>query len=100
MPLQNRFSREQLIRILDQSLVYECACPEQVCRQMLALSELFDYQMGCIERHDIDTQVHQAIAEGTRISYAAMEACLSEVLALEGWDKETLTRPVGLGRPN
>ena len=100
MPLQQRYSREQLIRIVNQSLVYECACPAQVCRQLLALSELFDYQMGCIERQDTDKQVHQAIAEGTRISYAAMETCLSEVLALEGWDPETLTRPAGLGRPN
>lgn len=96
MQLQQQFSRQQLLRILDQSLVYECACPAQVCRQMLALAELFQYQKDCVDRDDTDARVHRAIAEATRASYAAMEGCLSDVLDLEGWDRDTLTLPGGL----
>ncbi|GAB5500380.1 MAG: hypothetical protein PsegKO_26910 [Pseudohongiellaceae bacterium] len=96
MQLQQQFSRQQLLRILDQSLVYECACPAQVCRQMLALAELFQYQKNCADRDDTDTRVHQVIAEATRESYAAMESCLGEVLDMEGWDRDTLTLPGGL----
>lgn len=96
MPLQQQFSHEQLLRILDQSLVYECACPAQVCRQLLALAELYQYQLQCADRNDTDRRVHQAIAEGTRLAYAAMECCLGEVLDLEGWDRDTLTLPASL----
>ncbi|MEN3373731.1 hypothetical protein [Dechloromonas sp. ZS-1] len=42
--------------------------------------------------------VHQRIAAAAIDAHARMEACLDEVLDLEGWDRVTLRMPEGLRR--
>lgn len=96
MILQKRFEDNQLTRILDQALVFQCACPAQVCRTLIGLRELFDYQLNCGNRTETDRKVHEAIAVSTAASHAGMEACLSHILELEGWDMTTLTMPAEL----
>lgn len=96
MSLHKHFEDHQLTRILDQSLLYQCACPAQVCRTLLNLRELHAYQMDCRDRSETDRQVHEAIALSASRTHAEMENCLKHILALEGWDLETLTMPQAL----
>lgn len=37
--------------------------------------------------------MHESIATGAVISHAALEACLQEILELEGWDPILLNLP-------
>jgi hypothetical protein len=45
---------------------------------------------------DVQTQVHQRIAEVTKQAHQLMEQCLDEILDLEGWDKTKLEMPAGI----
>lgn len=76
--------------------MYQCACPAQVCRAIFELRELYDYQRRCGEDTANDRAVHESIALATARSHEAMEACLAEVLKLEGWDLATLQMPEAL----
>ncbi len=93
MPLQPNFTDNQITHILDQALVYQCACPAQVCRTILGLKELYDYQMACIDRTETDRAVHQAIAFSAADAHAIMERCLKQILKIEGWDMDSLKMP-------
>lgn len=94
--LEHRFSREDLLRIIEQAAIYECACPAQVCKQIQGLRALYEYQARCLEQSETDRQVHQTIAAAARQAHALMEACLDDILRLEGWDRATLTMPASL----
>lgn len=91
--MNETYSALQLSTIIDRSLVYQCACPAQVCRTLLELRDLFDYQIHCRDLSTTDRDVHAAIAKATASAHAEMERCLDEVLRLEGWNRETLELP-------
>jgi hypothetical protein len=94
--LSQVYSNQQLQHILEEAMIYMCACPAQVARELLDLRELFAYQTQCISDTSLMKAVHQRIAESTRKAHAEMEQCLKEVLQMEGWDPETLSMPAGL----
>lgn len=94
--METRFAGQQLAHIIDQALIYQCACPAQVCQALIGLRDLYAYQQGCIESTDTDRAVHERIAAASRDSHALMEDCLQDVLVLEGWDMDTLTMPDNL----
>ena len=91
--MKEQFDPSQISRIIDQSLVYQCACPAQVCRAIFELRELYRFQIACINDSHNDVQVHRAIAETAEKSHALMEECLTRVLEIEGWDRVTLEMP-------
>lgn len=95
--MRQRFSAAELEKILDQSAIYMCACPAQVCREILNLRELWSYQAGCRERPG-NQDIHDLIAAATERAHDGLEECLAEILAREGWDRATLTMPPGLRR--
>jgi hypothetical protein len=86
----------QISKIIDQALLYQCACPAQVCRAIFELRELYDYQMTCVLDAQSNDLVHTTIAKTTVKTHAMMEECLTEVLKIEGWDLNTLTMPDAL----
>ena len=94
--MHKQFDTLQISKIIDQALVYQCACPAQVCRAIFDLRELHDYQMGCVKDPETHDLVHTTIAETAAKTHAMMEACLTEVLKIEGWDLSTLTMPDAL----
>jgi len=94
--LTQRYSTQQLEHILEEAVIYMCACPAQVAKQLIRLRELFAYQYKCISGSSLMEDVHTRIAESTRLAHAEMEQCLSEVLQMEGWDPLTLSMPAGL----
>lgn len=96
MPLTQEYSDSQLHRIINAGLVYTCACPAQVARQLLELRRLHDYQTGCLEQSSSSDEVHALIEKSVAACHAELERCLTRVLDIEGWDKTTLEMPAGL----
>ncbi len=90
------YSDAELEQIVEEAMLYMCACPGQVASEIRRLRELIAYQQSCGQQPDNASAVHQCIARHAMQSHAVMEACLSEVLALEGWDRQTLRMPEGL----
>ena len=83
-------------KVIDQALVYQCACPAQVCRAIFELRELHEYQMNCANDSVNDELVHMTIAQATERAHELMEDCLTSILDIEGWDKTALTMPEAL----
>lgn len=98
MKLETRFSNVQLQRINVQAILYLCSCPSQVGVQIDSLRKLFDYQANCSDRSrsELQTKVHERIAAASQQAHRIMEDCLKDVLAMEGWDPETLEMPADL----
>ncbi len=94
--MEMRFSNEVITKILDQSMIYQCACPAQVCRSINELRSLFAYQAGCLNLTDTDKAVHQRIVEAVKSGHAEMEKCLEDILRIEGWDMNTYQMPEAL----
>lgn len=94
--MKEQFSPNQISKVIDQALVYQCACPAQVCRTIFELRELHEYQMNCANDTANDIKVHGAIARAAEQAHELMENCLREILAIEGWDTQTLAMPDSL----
>lgn len=94
--MKMQYSNEIITSILEQSLIYQCACPAQVCKNINEQRTLYAYQLNCINTTDTDRAVHQCIADAVMQSHAIMEACLEAVLRLEGWDTTTYEMPDNL----
>lgn len=95
--LTQRFSDQQLQTIIEQAMIYMCACPAQVAEQILRLRGLFAYQQQCMGTGGAtEVTVHQAIADATEKAHTELENCLHHVLDLEGWDRTTMLMPSGL----
>ena len=94
--MQERFNTLQISKVIDPALLYQCACPAQVCRAIFELRELHECQFNCANDTANDRIVHETIAAATAWSHELMEECLAKILALEGWDLAMLTMPSSL----
>ena len=88
-----KYNSAQISKVIDQALVYQCACPAQVCRAIFELRELYEYQMNCASDSVNDDLVHKTIAAATEKSHEMMEECLKKILEIEGWDQNTFVMP-------
>jgi hypothetical protein len=96
MQYEERFSDSQLGKIIEEGMIYMCACPAQVAEAMRKLRELHRYQQQCLTQPTNDAMVHKAIAESTVQAHALLQDCLDHVLTLEKWDRATLQMPDNL----
>lgn len=94
--MKEQFNPQQISKVIDQALIYQCACPAQVCSTIFELRELYEYQMNCANDTKNDHLVHSTIAEATEKAHHLMEECLRKVLEIEGWDTESLIMPSAL----
>jgi hypothetical protein len=94
--MESQFSDQQLSHIIDQSLIYQCACPAQVAKHLIGLRDLYEYQQNCLNQTETDKAVHQRIASDAQRAHIALEECLHQVLLLEEWDMTTLAMPASL----
>lgn len=90
------FSNEQLSFIRDQAMIYQCACPAQVCVTVDKIRELDEIQKKCLDASDVDKAVHERIRESAIKCHGEMERCLEDILRIEGWDMESLEMPDNL----
>lgn len=94
--LKKTFNDEMLERIIEASLIYMCACPAQVAREILDMRQLYAYQQNCLSNSPLNSKVHELIAETVSVNHERMELTLDSILTLENWDRETLQMPEGL----
>ncbi len=94
--MEKKFDDETLVRIIDASVIYICACPAQVARAILDMRKLYLYQQDCLSNNPVNDEVHKLIAETLRKNHAAMEETLDQILTIENWDRETMAMPEGL----
>lgn len=93
-----RFSDEDLVKIIDEGMIYMCACPAQLAEALRKVRQLYRYQTACLIDPKNDASVHNAIAESAAIAHQQLEDCMERVLDMEKWDRATLTMPSGLRR--
>lgn len=74
-------------------VIYQCACPAQVCVAICEIRDLHTFQVKCLDETETDKAIHMRIKEAAEESHLALEKCLTDVLNLEGWDLKTLTMP-------
>jgi len=94
--MDKKYSDEELLRIVDQAMVYQCACPAQVASLMRESRKVHNYQQKCLNLTGTDEKVHQRISADVEQAHELLEGCLDAVLKLEGWDMTTLTMPADL----
>ena len=94
--MKEQFNATQISKVIDQALVYQCACPAQVCKAIFELRELFDYQMNCASDTKNDILVHKTIAAAAEVSHEIMEECLKKILQIEGWNQADFLMPAYL----
>ena len=94
--MKEQFNPAQISKVIDQALVYQCACPAQVCRAIFELRELHEYQINCASDSFNDELVHKTIAAAAERAHEQMEECLKKILDIEGWDQSTFAMPEAL----
>ena len=94
--MKEQFNPLQISKVIDQALIYQCACPAQVCSTIFELRELYEYQMNCANDSENDQLVHATIAEATEKAHQLMEDCLRKILEIEGWDTDAMIMPSAL----
>ena len=93
MTYTERFSDTELEKIIEEGLIYICACPAQVADTTRKVRELYRYQIGCLSEPKNDSRVHTAIARTAALVHAQLEECMDSILLIEQWDRDTLTMP-------
>lgn len=95
-PYEERYTDSDLVSIIEQGLIYMCACPAQVAEALLKIRALHKYQQTCLSNMENDSAVHATIAKSTVQSHHIMQDCLDTIIALEKWDRDTLKMPENL----
>lgn len=93
MDYEERFSDAELEKIVEEGLIYMCACPAQVAEAIRKIRDLHRYQSYYLNDADNDSEVHQAIAVSSARVHAELQDCMEKILVLEKWDRATLTMP-------
>ena len=96
MVYQERFSDDDLVKIIEEGLIYMCACPAQVAETLRGVRNLYRYQIKCLANPKNESKVHTAIAEAAIVTHAQLEDCMEKILELEKWDRTTLKMPPNL----
>lgn len=94
--MSSHFDNLQVQGIIEEAMLYMCACPAQVGTEILRLRELYNYQQACISKGTVMASVHSKIADAAKQAHDVLEACLFQVLEMEGWDMNSLKMPEGL----
>ena len=96
MEYEERYTDAELSRVMEQALIYMCACPAQVAESVRKLRGLYRYQLQCLTNLQNSNAVHEQIAQSTIQSHSIMQDCLDKIIELEEWDRTTLEMPAGL----
>ena len=96
MDYQERYTTAELQSIIEQGMIYMCACPAQVADGVRKLRDIYRYQTKCLENPQNDSVVHAAIARRVAEAHDTLQVCLDEVIVLEKWDRATLEMPAYL----
>lgn len=97
MDYTETFSDRELEQIIDEGMVYMCACPALVADSLRKVRELYRYQLNCLSDGNNVARGAPDHRPGRALRYScALNECLEKVLEIEQWDRATLTMPEGL----
>ena len=96
--MKKRYSDKQLTFIRKQAMIYQCACPAQICESIENIRMLYKMQESCLDINDIDKSVHECIKETAEKTHDELEQCLATILQIEGWDMNSLIMPAHLSK--
>jgi hypothetical protein len=96
MVYQERFSDNDLGKIIEEGMIYMCACPAQVAENVRKVRNLYRYQINCLENPNNDSFVDTTIAKTAIIAHSQLEECMAKILEHEKWDQTTLEMPANL----
>ena len=96
MDYQERFSDNDLAKIVNEGMVSMCACPAQVAASLRTLRNLYLYQMNCLEQPGNESLVHTTIAQAAIVTHSLLEDCMEKILEIEKWDRASLQMPPNL----
>jgi hypothetical protein len=96
MDYEERYSDADLQHIVNEGLIYMCACPAQVADAIRKIRELYRYQDHCLKDPGNAAEVHRTIAQSAILAHSQLQDCLDQVLVLEQWDRSTLNMPANL----
>ena len=96
MIYEERFTDAELNSVIEQGMIYMCACPAQVADCLRTLRELLRDPNQCSENPHNDYEVHTAIARRVSAAHETMQRCLDEIVELEKWDRTTMLMPEDL----
>ena len=96
MVYEERFTDDELAKIISEGLIYMCACPAQVADTIRKVRDLHRYQMNCLKNPENDHTVHRTIAATAAVTHSQLQDCMDEILILEKWDRQTLQMPADL----
>lgn len=96
MVYEERFHDDDLAKIIEEGLIYMCACPAQVAESLRNVRSLYRYQLNCLESPKNESIVHTTIANAAIVAHAQLEDCMDKILDLEKWDRTTLQMPANL----
>ncbi len=95
-PYEEKFSDAEIGKVLEQAMVYMCACPAQVAATLRTVRELHRYQERCQALSGKNKAVHAEIEMAAAQAHSVLQACLQKIMDIEGWDRSTLQMPEGL----
>lgn len=90
------FTDAEIGKVLEQAMIYMCACPAQVAASLRTVRELHRYQERCMQSPKSDRGVHGEIEKAATQAHTLLQDCLLKIIELEGWDRQTLEMPEGL----
>jgi hypothetical protein len=93
MEYLERFTDTEIEKIVDEGLIYMCACPAQVADSLRKVRNMYRYQLRCLRDPQNDHRVHAIIVSASVRVHAQLEDCLEAVLVAEQWDRKTLSMP-------
>lgn len=93
MEYVERFTDTEVEKIVEEGLIYMCACPAQVADSLRKVRNMYRYQLNCLRNPQNDCKVHRTIAAASVQVHAQLEECLEAVLVMEQWDRKTLSMP-------
>ncbi len=93
MEYVERFTDSDLEKIIEEGLIYMCACPAQVADTLRKVRALYLYQLNCLKAASNDSTVHTTIAQSAIATHAELEACMEKILDIEKWDRVKLEMP-------
>jgi hypothetical protein len=90
------FTDAEIGTVIEQAMIYMCACPAQVATTLRTVRELHRYQERCMALPKANKTVHAEIANAAMAAHTVLQECLLKIIELEGWDRKTLQMPAGL----
>lgn len=90
------FTDAEIGKVIEQAMIYMCACPAQVAASLRTVRELHRYQERCMLTPEVDKTVHIEIEKAATQAHNLLQDCLLKIMEIEGWDRKTLEMPEGL----